>query len=84
ALQATQAALQAVYGKSPYRIRMGGTIPANALFLRTLKAYTIVFAFALEDERQHSPNEFFRLSGIERGQKAYGLLLTRLGEQGQV
>jgi acetylornithine deacetylase/succinyl-diaminopimelate desuccinylase-like protein len=71
--------LQEVYGKAPYQLRMGGTIPANALFLQHLHAYTIVFAFGLQDERQHSPNEFFRLSSYDRGQKAYGLLLNRLG-----
>ena len=60
---------------------MGGTIPVNALFLQYLNAYTIVFAFGLQDERQHSPNEFFRLSSYERGQKAYGMLLHRLGEE---
>jgi acetylornithine deacetylase/succinyl-diaminopimelate desuccinylase-like protein len=70
-----------LYGKEPYQVRMGGTIPVNALFLQLLQAYTVVFAFGLQDERQHSPNEFFRLSSYERGQKAYGILLNRLGEQ---
>ena len=73
--------LQDLYGKEPYQIRSGGTIPVNALFLDYLGAYTIVFAFGLEDERQHSPNEFFRLSNYERGQRAYGMLLNRLGEE---
>jgi acetylornithine deacetylase/succinyl-diaminopimelate desuccinylase-like protein len=73
--------LHKLYGKEPYQIRMGGTIPVNALFLQYLNAYTIVFAFGLQDERQHSPNEFFRLSSYERGQKAYGMLLHRLGEE---
>ncbi|UCF82932.1 MAG: dipeptidase [Desulfobacteraceae bacterium] len=73
--------LRDVYAKEPYQIRMGGTIPANAIFLKYLQTYTIVFAFGLHDERQHSPNEFFRLSSYERGQKAYGMLLHRLGEQ---
>jgi len=73
--------LKDVYGKKPYQIREGGTIPVNALFLQYLKAYTIVFSFGLRDERQHSPNEFFRLSSFELGQKAYGLLLNRLGEK---
>jgi len=73
--------LRDVYGKDPYHIRSGGTIPVNALFLRHLNAYTIVFSFGLTDERQHSPNEFFRLSSYERGQKAYGMLLNRLGEE---
>jgi hypothetical protein len=60
---------------------MGGAIPANALFLEILGAYTLVFAFGLEDELQHSPNEYFRLSSFERGQKAYGMLLNQLGEE---
>ncbi len=59
---------------------MGGTIPANAMFLSYLGAYTIVFAFGHNDELQHSPNEFFRLSGYERGQKAYGMLWERLAK----
>lgn len=73
--------LRDLYGKDPYHIRSGGTIPVNALFLQHLGAYTIVFAFGLTDERQHSPNEFFRLSSYERGQMAYGMLLKRLGEE---
>ncbi len=73
--------LKEVYGREPYRIRMGGTIPANAMFLSLLGAYTLVFAFGLQDELQHSPNEFFRLSSFERGQKAYGMLLNLLGER---
>jgi acetylornithine deacetylase/succinyl-diaminopimelate desuccinylase-like protein len=73
--------LRDLYGKEPYQTRSGGTIPVNALFHKHLDAYTIVFAFGLHDERQHSPNEFFRLSSFERGQKAYGMLLNRLGEE---
>lgn len=73
--------LQDLYGKEPCQLRMGGTIPVNALFLQHLQAYTIVFAFGLQDERQHSPNEFFRLSSYKRGRKAYGMILNRLGEE---
>jgi len=80
-LQVAASVLQDLYGKEPYRIRTGGTIPANALFLQLLGAYTIVFGFGLQDELQHSPNEFFRLSSYERGQKAYGRLLNQLGEK---
>jgi acetylornithine deacetylase/succinyl-diaminopimelate desuccinylase-like protein len=74
--------LKDLYGKEPYKIRSGGTISANAMFLEHLRAYTIVFGFGLEDERLHSPNEFFRLSSYEKGQKAYGMLLERLGAAG--
>ncbi|MCX5907748.1 MAG: dipeptidase [Deltaproteobacteria bacterium] len=79
-LQVAASVLRDLYGKEPYRVRAGGTIPANALFLQTLGVYTIVFGFGLQDERQHSPNEFFRLSSYERGQRAYAMLLNRLGE----
>lgn len=73
--------LKDVYGREPYQIREGGTIPVNALFLQYLKAYTIVFSFGLRDECQHSPNEFFRLSSFQIGQRAYGMLLKRLGKE---
>ena len=78
-LRIAASVLKDLYGKEPYKIRSGGTIPANAMFLEHLRAYTIVFGFGLEDERLHSPNEFFRLSSFEKGQKAYGMLLERLG-----
>jgi acetylornithine deacetylase/succinyl-diaminopimelate desuccinylase-like protein len=80
-VQIATSVLSDLYGKEPYQIRMGGTIPANALFLEHIGAYTIVFSFGLPDERQHSPNEFFRVSSYTRGQKAYGMLLHRLGEE---
>jgi acetylornithine deacetylase/succinyl-diaminopimelate desuccinylase-like protein len=79
-LKVAYSVLKDLYGKEPYWVRMGGTIPANAMFKEHLEAYTIVFAFGLQDELQHSPNEFFRLSGYERGQKAYGMLLERLAK----
>lgn len=72
--------LEDLYGKPPLRVGMGGTIPVNGLFLRELKAGTVIFGFGLPDERQHSPNEFFRLSGFDRGQRAYAMILERLGE----
>ena len=80
-LHITGEVLRDLYGREPYRIRSGGTVPVNFLFLKYLKAYTIVFAFGLRDERIHSPNEFFRLASFVRGQKAYGMLLHRLKEE---
>lgn len=70
--------LEDLYGVVPLRLGMGGTIPVNGIFLKELNACTIIFAFGLPDERQHSPNEFFRLSGFDRGQQAYAMVLERL------
>ncbi|UCH26941.1 MAG: dipeptidase [Trueperaceae bacterium] len=67
-----------LYGKEPYWVRNGGSIPFCTIFLDTLGVYTVSFGFQLEDEKAHSPNEFFRLSSFERAQQAYGLLFERL------
>lgn len=66
------------YGEEPFLARSGGSIPVTAMFLESLGAYTVSFGFALNDERQHSPNEFFRLANFQRGQRAYCKLLYRL------
>ncbi len=68
------------YGKEPFLARSGGSIPVTAMFLESLGAHTASFGFALNDERQHSPNEFFRLGNFVRGQRAYCKLLHRLAE----
>jgi len=75
--------LTEIYGRPPYEARMGGTIPVCVLFLRSLGAPTVVFAFGLDDERVHAPNEFFRLSSFELGQTAYCRILERLGHTGE-
>lgn len=66
------------YGKEPFLARSGGSIPVTAMFLESLGVFTVSFGFALNDERQHSPNEFFRLANFVRGQRAYCKLLHRL------
>jgi acetylornithine deacetylase/succinyl-diaminopimelate desuccinylase-like protein len=76
--QAARDVLMEMYGKEPLFVRSGGTIPVCAMFLTSLGVYTVNFAFGLNDERIHSPNEFFRLQSFERGQRGYCLLLHRL------
>ena len=79
---AARKVLQAIYGKAPHHVRMGGTIPVCGIFLKYLKVYTVIFAFGLKDENIHAPDEFFRLPSFERAKRAYGLLLKTLGEAG--
>ncbi len=75
------AVLEDLYGSPPLNLRMGGTLPICGLFRDILGVYSVGFAFALLDERFHSPNEFFRLESFEKGQTAYCMLFERLGEQ---
>jgi acetylornithine deacetylase/succinyl-diaminopimelate desuccinylase-like protein len=77
--QVAAAVLTELYGKPPYHMRLGGSVPVCELFLSTLGAYMVSFGFGLDDEQFHAPDEFFRLSSFERGPLAYGKLLTQLG-----
>jgi Acetylornithine deacetylase/Succinyl-diaminopimelate desuccinylase and related deacylases len=78
--QAAAAVLQELYGKVPYQMREGGSIPVCELFQRNLGAYTVSFGFGLSDEQIHAPNEFFRLSSFRRGPVAYCKLLHHLAK----
>jgi acetylornithine deacetylase/succinyl-diaminopimelate desuccinylase-like protein len=78
--EVAKSVLEELYGKAPYYVRAGGSIPFCSIILDELGVYTVNFAFALRDEQVHAPNEFFRLSSFERGQQAYARLLGRLAE----
>jgi len=77
--QAARVVLKALYGKEPYVARTGGTIPVCGLFLKFLGSHLVNFAFGLEDENLHAPDEFFRISSFKRGLNAYGMILEELG-----
>jgi len=77
--QAAHATLKELYGKEPYITRMGGTIPVSGIFLQFLKAHMVNFAFGLNDENIHAPDEFYRIGSFKRSLEAYGMMLERLG-----
>ncbi len=78
--QAVREIHKRLYGKDPYYVQMGGTIPVCAIFKEYLNAYTVNFAFGLDDENVHAPDEFWRLESFEKARKAYGLLLEKLSK----
>ena len=55
--------------KDPYIIRIGGSIPILSAFLKHLGVHATMFAFGLDDEQIHAPNEFFRLESFEKRRK---------------
>lgn len=69
-----------LYGKEPFYVRSGGSIPFCSLFKEQLNVYTVNFAFGLSDEGAHAPDEFWRISSFEKGKEAYCLLLNELAE----
>ena len=77
--RAARTVLKKLYGKEPYIARTGGTIPVCGSFLKLLGAHLVNFAFGLEDENLHAPDEFFRIASFKRGLRAYGMILEELG-----
>ena len=63
--------LTEVYGKPTFWVCTGGSIPVMFMLLKELGVHATVFAFGLDDEKIHAPNEFFRLSSFRRGQEAH-------------
>ena len=72
--------LTEVYGTAPHYVRIGGSIPVMSMLLDTLGVHATVFAFGLDDENIHAPNEFFRLSSFQKSQIAYCKLLEEFGK----
>ena len=71
-----------VYGKPTFWVCTGGSIPVMFVLLKELGVHATVFAFGLDDEKIHAPNEFFRFFSFHRGQEAYCKLLKKLGRNG--
>jgi acetylornithine deacetylase/succinyl-diaminopimelate desuccinylase-like protein len=78
--EAARTILEELYGKKPYYIGSGGSIPICGLFLDHLNAHTVNFGFGLHEDGAHAPNEFYEWSRFALGQKAYCKLLYRLAE----
>lgn len=77
--RAAAAVHREIFGREPYQTRSGGSIPITGIFREQLGTDTISFAFGLEDENMHAPDEFFRLASFRKAQKAYCRLLEELG-----
>ncbi len=70
--------LTELYGVEPLFVRTGGSVPIYELFETHLKKKCLTFAFGLDDENLHAPNEFFRLSSFKKAQKGYCKLIHAL------
>ena len=78
-LAAAEDVLRRMTNQAPVRARIGGTLPITAIFQEMLGLDTLMFGFAMPDEDIHAPNEFFRLSSLEEGLRAWPALLSEIG-----
>lgn len=80
ALEAAAAAVRAVYGKDPVKVREGGSIPIVTDFQRILGLPGILLGFGLNDENLHAPNEHFRIENFAKGIELSAALLGCLAK----
>ncbi|MBN1927620.1 MAG: dipeptidase [Prolixibacteraceae bacterium] len=64
---AAEKAIAQVFGKKPFPVRSGGSIPIVASFEEILNVKSILMGFGLESDAIHSPNENFPLNNLFKG-----------------
>lgn len=74
-------AMKTVFGKEPFFIRQGGTIPIVGLMKEILGLDTVLMGFGLPGDRIHGPNERQYLPNFKNGVETYIHFLHRLGDR---
>ncbi len=74
------AAIEKAFGRKPFLIREGGSIPITQEFKEVLGADTLLLGWGQNDDKIHSPNEQFDLGDFHRGALASAHLIALLGE----
>lgn len=69
-MTAASQALEAGFGKKPYFIREGGTLPILPMFKEVLGAESIMMGFCVPDCNAHGPNEFLAVSDFHNGARS--------------
>ena len=77
-IKATAEALENVFGKKPFYIREGGSIPEVLTFQEALGAPVVLLGFGLPDENSHAPNEHLYLKHFFDGIKTMAVLYDKL------
>jgi len=80
---AAQRAIEKGFGKPPFFIREGGSIPVVSTFHTLLGVDTLLLGWGLDDDNTHSPNEKFHLADFHRGIKASAYLWQEIGATGK-
>ena len=73
-------ALKQAFGREPYLIREGGSIPIVNDFRRILGVDTLLLGLALPDDNLHSPNEKFDLGCFMNGIRMSAMLWQELSK----
>ncbi len=83
-LQVVESALETAHGTRPHRVRIGGTLPVSDIVRRELGIDTVMLSYSIADEDFHAPNEFFRLSSLDLGLRAWTAVWRQLARVDRV
>ena len=83
AMEAASEALEGEYGRKPFFIRSGGSIPVVADFKNILGKDTVLMGFGLDSDSIHSPNECFGLDRYREGIRSVIRFLDIYGKAGK-
>lgn len=73
-LDAAAGVLEALFGRPPVRVGMGGSVPICTTFREVVNEETLFFSFSVGDEDIHAPNEFYRRERFRSGLQAWARL----------
>ena len=63
-------AMERTFGRRPFPVWTGGTVPVAEQFVSELGVWCLYFAFGEPDNGLHAPNEFYRLKTLHQGVEA--------------
>ncbi len=80
-LEAAGRAAEKAWGRTPVRVREGGSIPIVSTFCRILEVPAVLLGIGLADENAHAPNEHLDLGNFHAGIRASAFLMEELAAQ---
>ncbi len=81
ALRALERMTEALHGKKPVHVGVGGTLPISSMIKEHLGMETVMCSYGVSDSDVHAPNEFIRVSSFDEGLQAWLLLLPELAKK---
>jgi acetylornithine deacetylase/succinyl-diaminopimelate desuccinylase-like protein len=66
-MTAAKKAIEKTFGRIPFPVRSGGSIPVVSVFEQVLNIKTVLMGFGLESDAIHAPNENYPLENFYKG-----------------
>lgn len=79
-IRAAAEALKLGFGKEPFFIREGGTLPILPMFKEVLGAESLMMGLCMPNCNAHGPNEFFHVSDLHNGTRAAAFFVDQLSK----